>query len=46
MKLNINGKEVDLIVNGEKRIKVVKKPKLSDKDLLPDEQVRKIRDGM
>lgn len=44
MKLNINGKEVDLVVNGEPQQATVKKAKLSDKNLNPDEIVRKAKE--
>lgn len=40
MKLNVAGKEVDLIVNGKIQDKTVKKAKLSDRDMSPDEIVR------
>ena len=44
MKLNINGKEVDLVINGEIAEEQVKKAKLSDKGMSPDEVIRKAKE--
>ena len=46
MKLNINGKEVDLIVNGEIQEIAVKKAKLSDKQMSSNEVVRKAKEAL
>ena len=46
MKINVNGKEVDLIVNGVSVEALAKKGKLSDKRLIPDEVVRKRREEL
>lgn len=46
MKLNINGKEVDLVVNGEVQDQVVKKAKLSEKAMSPDEVVKKAKEAL
>lgn len=44
MKLNINGKEVDVAVNGEVQSFLAKKGKLSDKGMDADEVVRQKRE--
>ena len=46
MKINVNGKEVELVVNGSSPEFLAKKVKLADKDLSPDEVVRKHRDAI
>jgi len=46
MKININDKEVDLVVNGEVQTEVVKKAKLIDKNILADEVVRKAKEKL
>lgn len=46
MKLNINGKEVDLIINGEVQTTIVKKVKLSDKEMSADEVIRKAKEAL
>lgn len=45
MKLNINGKEVDLVVNGEKVDFAAKKAKLSDKKMSMDKIVKKAKEA-
>jgi len=45
MKLSINGKEVDLVVNGEVQTSVIRKAKLADKNMSPNEIVRKAREA-
>ena len=46
MKFNINGKDVDLFINGEKIDKMIKKAKLSDKQLDPNKIVRKAKEKL
>ena len=41
MKINVNGIEVDLVVNGDSPEFLAKKAKLADKGMSPDEVVRK-----
>jgi len=44
MKINVNGIEVDLVVNGDSPEFLAKKAKLADKNMSPDEVVRKHRE--
>ena len=44
MKLNINGKEVELFVNGEKQSSLANKGKLSDKNMSADEIIKKAKE--
>jgi hypothetical protein len=46
MKFNINGKEVDIVVNGEVQTEAAKKAKLSDQGLTQDEVVRKAKEEL
>lgn len=45
MKININGKEVEIVVNGEKVNSLIKKAKLADLKLSPDEVVKKAKEA-
>jgi len=45
MKLNINNKEVDLVINGETPAALAKKAKVIDKNLSADEIVRKVKEA-
>ena len=43
MKVNVNGKEVDIYVNNEKQKSSITKKKLSDRNLTADEVVRQAK---